>query len=93
MSGRGGDDRVEHALEHAERVLLDVSHRVVHSLEELLRVPEPAASRWHRAGIAPRTERLFNAASAALLLVLAAGWSWSIVEAGRDGAPASAPPV
>jgi uncharacterized protein YcbK (DUF882 family) len=91
VTGRRAHDGVEHALEHAERVLLDVSHRVVHSLEELFHVPGPAASRWHRAGITPGVERLFNAGSAALLLLLAGGWSWSIVAAGRGSDPAAAP--
>ena len=89
--------RTDDALEHAERVLLDASRQVVHSLEELLRAPEPAASRWHRAGITPRAERLFNVGSALVLVLLAAGWTWSIADARASGVPgarvASAAPV
>ena len=89
--------RTDDALEHAERVLLDASRQMVHSLEDLLRAPEPAASRWHRAGITPRAERLFNAASALVLVLLAVGWTWSIAEARASGVGggrlASAAPV
>jgi hypothetical protein len=72
------------SIEQAERALAEVSHAVVHSLEELLRLPERPASRWHRAGMGRRGERFFHAFSALVLLTFAAGWSWSIVEA-RDG--------
>ena len=87
------DDRL--TIEHAERALADASRAVVHSLEELLRVPEPAASRWHRAGISRRGERLFNALSALLLVTFAAGWSWSIASARTtdDAEPAGVGPV
>ena len=48
---------------------------------EILQIPEPPASRWHRAGMGKRGERVFNAASGFLVLLFVAGWSWSIAQA------------
>jgi uncharacterized protein YcbK (DUF882 family) len=82
-------------LEQVEHTIARTTHAVVHAAEELLRMPEPAASRWHRAGIGRRGERLFNVASALLLLTFAAGWSWSIASARNDttGGVSGATPV
>src|SRR4051812_4872873 len=49
--------------------------------EQALKLPEPAASRWHRAGISPRTERIFELIGGALVMLLAIGWTWSIAAA------------
>ena len=46
-------------------------------------VPQPARSRWHRGGISARTERQFHLASSIFIILIAIGWSWTIVNA-RD---------
>lgn len=51
------------------------------SLDAVLRLPQPAKSRWHRGGVSPRGERVFNFAATVLLLVFAAGCAWSIFDA------------
>lgn len=73
------------AIETAEEALAETGRRVATTLDHLLRIPEPAASRWHRAGVSPRVERTLDVAGALLLVVLAAGWSWSVAMA-RDAA-------
>jgi hypothetical protein len=62
-----------HALEHA------VEHAVEHALDVVLLHPTPATSRWHRAGISPRAERVFDVAAIVTLVLFLAGWTWSIV--------------
>lgn len=47
----------------------------------MLRLPERPASRWHRAGVGRRLERLLDVVFGAVLLTFAAGWTWSIAEA------------
>jgi uncharacterized protein YcbK (DUF882 family) len=47
--------------------------------ERALSLPEPPVSRWYRAGVTPRTERLINLAGGLLIVLLAIGWTWSIV--------------
>jgi uncharacterized protein YcbK (DUF882 family) len=71
-------DPNESPLHAAERVLAESSRAILHSVEEVLRLPEPAASRWHRAGVSERGERVFNVLSGFLLILLTAGWTWSI---------------
>lgn len=44
-----------------------------------LHLPAPPTSRWHRAGLKKRTERILDAVMAMLLLLLTIGWSWTIV--------------
>jgi hypothetical protein len=51
------------------------------AIEAALRLPDRPASRWHRAGVGRRTERLLDAVFGTLLLTFAVGWSWSIAEA------------
>jgi hypothetical protein len=56
--------------------------------ERALHLPETPRSRWHRAGVTPRTERRLDFAGVAVFLMLVAGWSWSLfmAEAGQlDG--------
>lgn len=66
------------------------SQLFLHTAEIALRLPEPSKSRWERAGVSPRTERIFNAGSGLLLLVFTVGWSWSIATANaatEEGGP------
>ena len=75
----------EHTAEDiAEEIVDEISH-AVHvmgdSLDELLRLPEPPASRWHRAGVTPRAERWLDRGSALVLVLFASAWAWSIAEA------------
>jgi hypothetical protein len=57
-------------------VLNDVRSPTHHALA----IPAPAASRWHRAGVTPRTERVVGIAGNLLVLLLAIGWTWTIVD-------------
>ncbi|HWJ20774.1 MAG TPA: hypothetical protein VNS52_00350 [Gemmatimonadaceae bacterium] len=57
------------------------THHVLASAEAALSLPEPPESRWHRAGVGRRGERVFNVVSGAVLALFAAGWSWSIATA------------
>ena len=50
-----------------------------HDLEDVLRLPDPPASRWHRAGVSARGERVLNVVGGFVLLLFTAGWTWSIV--------------
>jgi len=54
-----------------------------------LPLPARAGSRWYRAGMTRRSERIFNVVSAFFILVIAIGWSWSIATA-RSLVPATA---
>ena len=75
-------------------VLRRAAHALVDAADALLRLPDPATSRWHRAGVSARGERLFNTAGALLLTLIAAGWSWSVVMArnvGEGDEPLAAP--
>jgi hypothetical protein len=44
-----------------------------------LHLPQRPTSRWHRAGLEKRTERILDAVMAVLLALLTIGWSWTIV--------------
>ena len=70
---------------------LDLGERILRTAEFAFRLPEPARSRWHRAGVSPRAERIFNIASGLLLLLFAIGWSWSIADARTAGADGVTP--
>ncbi|HVE78948.1 MAG TPA: hypothetical protein VNA89_08810 [Gemmatimonadaceae bacterium] len=94
---RGRDAPSAHGpLEPLEAALARASRVVLHTAELALRLPEPARSRWHRAGVSARTERIFDFIAGALLVVFAVGWTWSIgaaraaaAEAGISGVTAS----
>jgi uncharacterized protein YcbK (DUF882 family) len=58
-----------------------VLDELMHLAEHALALPAPATSRWHRAGVSPRTERLLDLFGGLLVTVLMIGWTWSIVEA------------
>ena len=51
---------------------------MLHAAERALHLPTQPASRWHRAGVSPRTARLLEVGSYALILMLAVGWTWTI---------------
>ena len=57
------------------------------AFEHALELPEKPRSRWHRAGVGPRTERFLDAAFYAILLTFAVGWTWSIAEARANEGP------
>jgi hypothetical protein len=82
---------------HAADVVRRASHALIEAAEELLRLPEPPSSWWHRAGIGRRGERIFNVISTAVLLLLASGWGWSVAMVHAEGGPgdpeAAAAPV
>ena len=66
---------------------------MLHAAERALHLPQAPASRWHRAGVTPRTEQALELGGFALVLLLAVGWCWTIVMAGMgrlgDGAESS----
>jgi len=43
-----------------------------------MHLPETPRSRWHRAGVTPRTERRLDIAGVAVFLILVVGWTWSL---------------
>ncbi len=64
---------------------------LLHLVEGALRLPESPASRWHRAGVTHRTERILDAAGGAVVLLLAIGWTWTIAMAGTRPASSTGP--
>jgi uncharacterized protein YcbK (DUF882 family) len=86
--GDGARDGSSPGAHHGSTGLFD---ELLHAAERALRFPEAPASRWHRAGVTPRTERRLDLASGALVLLLVLGWIWSIGMAatGRLGNEAS----
>jgi hypothetical protein len=64
---------------------------LVHAAERALSLPEPASSRWHRAGISARTERWVDLASGLVVLLLMVGWTWTIVQGATRPAQAASP--
>ena len=67
-----------------------VIQKFAHAFDHVLDLPAAPTSRWHRAGIRRRTERLLNAAFATILMTFAAGWTWSIAEARASEGPLGA---
>ena len=58
-----------------------VFDELMHLAEHALALPAPTRSRWHRAGVSPRTERVLELMGGLLVTVLMIGWTWSIVDA------------
>jgi hypothetical protein len=58
-----------------------MAERFLHGVELALHLPAPPTSRWHRAGVSPRTEKLFDIAGGTLLATFAIGWTWSVATA------------
>ena len=69
-------------LDAVERALRETAHHLLHTAEIAFRIPEAPRSRWHRAGVSPRTERLIDVAGGVILAALAVGWTWSAAVAG-----------
>jgi len=75
------------ALEAVEEAVLTAGHAIIHTAEIAFRLPEPSASRWHRAGVGARAERVFDVVAGLVLALFASGWAWSIAmaRAAADG--------
>jgi uncharacterized protein YcbK (DUF882 family) len=58
-----------------------VFDELMHLAERALHLPPPATSRWHRAGVSPRTERVLELVSMVFVSILMIGWTWTIVDA------------
>jgi uncharacterized protein YcbK (DUF882 family) len=54
---------------------------------EAAQTPRRREGRWDRAGITARTERILDVASMAVVLILVAGWTWTITMAVRRRLP------
>ena len=65
----------------------DRTRNLSHGFEHALTLPERPRSRWHRAGVGGRTERVLNGVFATVLLTFAVGWTWSIAEARASEGP------
>jgi hypothetical protein len=81
----GGDHGVIHDV---ERAVADAAQRILHGAELAFHIPSAPTSRWHRAGVSSRTERLLDIAGGALLVTFALGWTWSVATA--DARPGGA---
>jgi uncharacterized protein YcbK (DUF882 family) len=64
----------------------------LHAAERALHLPAPSTSRWHRAGVSPRTERWLDIGGRVVIALLVIGWSWSIVLVATGRQP-SGPPL
>ncbi|MBC7790467.1 MAG: DUF882 domain-containing protein [Anaerolineae bacterium] len=60
----------------------DAANAILHTAELAFLIPERPASRWHRAGISPRGEKIFDVTGVAVLLLFAAAWTWSVAHTG-----------
>jgi len=65
----------------------DLTRMLSQGFEQALELPERPRSRWHRAGVGRRTERVLNGLFATVLLTFAVGWTWSIAEARASEGP------
>ena len=64
----------------------DIGETILRTAEYAFKLPEPSHSRWHRAGVTPRAERIFEVVSGLVLSLFVLGWSWSIAAGRSDGA-------
>ncbi len=60
----------------------DAASAILHTAELAFLIPERPASRWHRAGISRRGEKIFDVTSYTVLALFAAAWTWSVVHTG-----------
>src|SRR4029453_14491272 len=56
-------------------------------IKNVFQPPGRPASRWHRAGVGLRTERVLDVLFSLVLLTFAVGWTWSIAEARAAQSP------
>ena len=68
-------------LHDVERVVIDTAQRILHGAELAFHIPAAPTSRWHRAGVSPRTEKILDIGGAVLLAIFAVGWTWSVATA------------
>jgi hypothetical protein len=68
-------------LHDVERAVIDTAQRILHGAELAFHLPAAPTSRWHRAGVSPRTEKMLNIAGVVLLATFAVGWTWSVATA------------
>ncbi len=83
----GGRPRRDSQLIYAERAIMRASQTLMNEVAIAVRLPEPPTSRWHRAGVTPRIERVFDSIYGLILVAFAIGWSWSIAAARAEGSP------
>lgn len=72
-------------LEAVEEVVVHAAQSILHTAELAFRLPEPSRSRWHRAGVSERGERIFDVLAGIVLVLFVSGWSWSIAMARSEG--------
>jgi uncharacterized protein YcbK (DUF882 family) len=72
-------------LEAVEEVVVHAAQSILHTAELAFRLPEPSRSRWHRAGVSERGERVFDVLAGIVLVLFVSGWSWSIAMARSEG--------
>lgn len=86
MTERGHDagqpeSGAQGVLHDVERVVVDAAHRILHGAELAFHLPAVPASRWHRAGVSARTEKMLDVAGGTVLATFLIGWSWSVTTA------------
>ena len=72
-------------IEAAEDAFTHAAQAIIHTAEIAFRIPEPATSRWHRAGVSARGERIFDVVAGLVLALFAIGWTYCIVLARTSG--------
>jgi uncharacterized protein YcbK (DUF882 family) len=65
-------------IEAVEEAVAWATQTILHTAEIAFALPAPARSRWHRAGIGARGERIFDVVAGIVLMIFATGWTWSI---------------
>ena len=78
----GASDGSSAVAQHGSTGLLD---EMLHLAERALTLPDERRGRWYRAGVTPRTERIIDLGSGALVVLLALGWCWAIGMAAAGG--------
>ncbi len=72
------------AIEAVEEAFVWAGNAILHTAEIAFALPGPAKSRWHRAGIGARAERVFDVVAGLVLVLFATGWTWSIAMSRSD---------
>jgi uncharacterized protein YcbK (DUF882 family) len=68
----------------------EVVESIEEAVDEIFTLPDAPDSRWHRHGLSARGERWFERISAAVLLLLAVGWTWTTAAASAEASIAGA---